>query len=232
MKTALGNIEMLLEAEIDEGRALSRAERRELQVQRILEAAKTCFAREGFQGASMQQICAEASMSPGALYRYFVSKEAIIEEICAAAQRDDEIKFAVMFDNPDVVEGMVFGAMAHIRFVHETGACALIAQFHAEATRNEAVRATYCNHMTQVRTLFLDYLGAASERGEIAPLLELETLVPALMAVIQGIASNDLPSNGIALDKLETIVRTVLVAMLRPTGRTARPAETSSTAAG
>lgn len=52
------------------------------------------------------------------------------------------------------------------------------------------------------------------------------------MAVIQGIASNDLPSNGIALDKLETIVRTVLVAMLRPTGRTARPAETSSTAAG
>lgn len=226
MKTAFGNIEMMLEAEAEEGRALSRAERRELQVQRILEAAKTCFAREGFENASMQQICAEASMSPGALYRYFVSKEAIIEEICAAAQRDDEVKFAAILGNPDVIEGMVFGAMTHIRFVHETGASALMAQFHAEATRNETVRVIYCNHMTQVRTLFLDYLGAATERGDIEPLFDLETLVPAMIAVIQGIAANDLPSNGIALDKLETIVRAVLVAMLRPTGRAAMPAAT------
>lgn len=132
MKTAFGNIEMLLEAEVDEGRALSRAERRELQVQRILEAAKTCFAREGFQGASMQQICAEASMSPGALYRYFVSKEAIIEEICAAARRDDEEKLAEMLTKRDAIEGMVFGSMTHIRFVHETDACALIDQKHPE----------------------------------------------------------------------------------------------------
>ena len=64
--------------------APSRAERRDQQVQRILDAAKACFLRSGFQGASMQQICAEAGMSPGALYRYFPSKEAIIEAICEA----------------------------------------------------------------------------------------------------------------------------------------------------
>ncbi|PLP60624.1 hypothetical protein CYK37_05735 [Mesorhizobium loti] len=221
MKTAFGNIEMLLEAEIDEGRALSRAERRQLQVQRVLEAAKTCFAREGFQGASMQQICAEASMSPGALYRYFVSKEAIIEEICAAARRDDEEKLAEMLTKRDVIEGMVFGSMTHIRFVHETDAAALIAQFHAEATRSESVRLIYCNHMAEVRAIFLNYLGAALARGEIDPLFELETLVPALMSIIQGIANNDLPANGVALDKVETVVRTVMVSMLRPTQETA-----------
>ena len=58
-------------AEALEGLSLSRAERRDQQTQRILDAAKACFVRYGFQGASMQQICAEAGMSPGALYRYF-----------------------------------------------------------------------------------------------------------------------------------------------------------------
>jgi AcrR family transcriptional regulator len=47
----------------------------------ILAAAERCFARSGFHRASMQEICAEAGMSPGNLYRYFDSKEAIIAGI-------------------------------------------------------------------------------------------------------------------------------------------------------
>ena len=80
--------EMRIGGDADE-QPLSRAERRDQQTQRILEAAKTCFVRSGFQGASMQQICAEAGMSPGALYRYFSSKEAIIEAICEADRAED-----------------------------------------------------------------------------------------------------------------------------------------------
>src|SRR6476469_8236162 len=51
----------------------------------ILAAAQRCFVRSGFHGASMQDICAEAGMSPGNLYRYFPSKEALIAGI---AERD------------------------------------------------------------------------------------------------------------------------------------------------
>jgi AcrR family transcriptional regulator len=51
----------------------------------ILSAAQRCFVRAGFHGASMQDICAEAGMSPGNLYRYFPSKEALIAGI---AERD------------------------------------------------------------------------------------------------------------------------------------------------
>src|SRR5262249_26576589 len=53
----------------------------QLQVDRraeILAAAERCFAQSGFHGASMQEICAEAGMSPGNLYRYFPSKDSII----------------------------------------------------------------------------------------------------------------------------------------------------------
>ena len=40
------------------------ADRREA----ILLAAQRCFARSGFHGASMQEICTEAQISPGGLY--------------------------------------------------------------------------------------------------------------------------------------------------------------------
>ena len=51
-----------------------RAQRREQQEARILDAAQKCFVRSGFQGASMQEICTEAEMSPGALYPLFPVK--------------------------------------------------------------------------------------------------------------------------------------------------------------
>ncbi len=47
----------------------------------ILDAAEQCFSRSGFHQTSMSDICQAAGMSPGNLYRYFPSKEAIIAGI-------------------------------------------------------------------------------------------------------------------------------------------------------
>lgn len=53
-------------------------ERAEAQRCRILDAAQACFIRHGFDAASMAEIAAAARMSPGLIYRYFSSKNAII----------------------------------------------------------------------------------------------------------------------------------------------------------
>jgi TetR/AcrR family transcriptional regulator, transcriptional repressor of aconitase len=56
----------------------------------ILEAAARCFAREGFHRTTMQHIVREARLSPGALYRYFASKEDMVAAIASerhAAER-------------------------------------------------------------------------------------------------------------------------------------------------
>jgi AcrR family transcriptional regulator len=47
----------------------------------ILDAALTCFSRQGFHGTPMQAIFEEAGLSPGAVYRYFKSKEEIVQAI-------------------------------------------------------------------------------------------------------------------------------------------------------
>jgi AcrR family transcriptional regulator len=48
---------------------------------RILDAAERCFVRSGFHRTTMQDIAAEAKMSPGNLYRYFQSKDALVAGI-------------------------------------------------------------------------------------------------------------------------------------------------------
>jgi TetR/AcrR family transcriptional repressor of uid operon len=194
----------------------TRAERRDQQVQRILEAAKTCFVRSGFQGASMQQICAQAGMSPGALYRYFPSKEAIIGAICEADRAQDAQLFAAILGNPSVVDGVVQGAMAHIRNVHETNAAPLFAEIAAESMRNEAVEMACSKNMDEVLEVFREYLGSAVARGEIDPPVDLKSLLHTLMAMVHGIAANDLPARGVPLEKLELMVRATIEALLRP----------------
>src|SRR5215468_881943 len=80
----------------------------------ILAAAQRCFVRSGFHGASMQEICAEAGMSPGNLYRYFPSKEALVAGI---AERD-RAEVAQQFAQVDLTHGLfaVLEGMAQRHF--------------------------------------------------------------------------------------------------------------------
>jgi len=45
----------------------------------IIDAAFQCFARKGFHQTSMRDIYQQAGLSPGAVYHYFDSKDAIIQ---------------------------------------------------------------------------------------------------------------------------------------------------------
>jgi TetR/AcrR family transcriptional regulator, transcriptional repressor of aconitase len=51
----------------------------------ILDAARECFAKQGFHNTSMQDIFAASGLSAGAVYRYFPSKHALIKAIAEGA---------------------------------------------------------------------------------------------------------------------------------------------------
>lgn len=207
-------------AAIADVHTLSRAERRDHQTQRILDAAKACFVRSGFQGASMQEVCAEVGMSPGALYRYFPSKEALIEAICEADRQQDIESFIAFLENPSIVDGLVEAAVAHITHVHERGNAALFAEIRAESTRNETILITCVKCQQQVYEIIRERVRLATEHGEINPPVDLDTLMATLMAIGEGIALNDLPSLGVPVANLEILLRAMVEGMLRPTGRT------------
>jgi AcrR family transcriptional regulator len=47
----------------------------------IQEAAVSLFVRKGISGTSMQDIAAEAGISTGAIYRYYPSKESLLQAV-------------------------------------------------------------------------------------------------------------------------------------------------------
>ena len=51
--------------------------------EQILEAARACFRRNGLHNTSMQDRIHEAGLSVGAVYRYFKSKDEIINAIAS-----------------------------------------------------------------------------------------------------------------------------------------------------
>ncbi|HET9680082.1 MAG TPA: TetR/AcrR family transcriptional regulator [Gammaproteobacteria bacterium] len=67
---------------------LSREESREQTRQRLLEAAAIVIPREGYQGASVEDIAAEAGFSRGAFYSNFEDKDelftALLQQLCDA----------------------------------------------------------------------------------------------------------------------------------------------------
>ena len=58
-------------------------EHRDRRRRQILDAAVACFDRRGLHATTTDEIVAEAGLSAGAIYRYFDSKDAIIEAVAA-----------------------------------------------------------------------------------------------------------------------------------------------------
>ena len=72
----------------------------------ILDAAEICFARAGFHRTTMQDICKEALISPGALYVYFDSKEDLIAGLAERDRADFAERFAELSAAPDFMQSL------------------------------------------------------------------------------------------------------------------------------
>jgi TetR/AcrR family transcriptional regulator, repressor for uid operon len=119
------------------GRQAADAERRE----RILEAAERAFVRNGFHAATMQHVADELGMSAGNLYRYFPSKEAIVEGLCALDQEKRAQAFAaLMADHGNIRQALCAALREHV-LERPTEKARLIVEIWAEAGRNPRVAA-------------------------------------------------------------------------------------------
>ena len=72
----------------------------------ILDAAQICFARSGFHRTTMQDICKEAVVSPGALYVYFGSKEDLIAGIVERDRAKLAGELAALAEAPDLLAAL------------------------------------------------------------------------------------------------------------------------------
>jgi AcrR family transcriptional regulator len=151
----------------------------------ILAAAQACFARSGFHQTSMHEICSEAGMSPGNLYRYFRSKEEIIAGIAERDRAEAAEQFAAV-GKGDFFDGLAALAQHHL-VERSTEEVALCAEIMAESRRNPAVARIYQDMERDVRERFIAMLRSAAQRGEIRD-IDFDGTVTVLFALADGLS--------------------------------------------
>lgn len=152
----------------------------------ILNAAQRCFSRMGFHQTSMQQICSAAGMSPGNLYRYFPSKEAIIAGIAERDRAEVGAQLASVENAPDFFG--TFAALARHHFVERTAdEVGLCAEIMSESRRNPAIARIMQDFDKDVSARLVSMLRSAAERGEISADIDFKAVVTMLMVIADGV---------------------------------------------
>jgi AcrR family transcriptional regulator len=151
----------------------------------ILDAAQHCFVRSGFHQTSMQEICGEAGMSPGNLYRYFPSKESLIAGI---AERD-RAEVAQEFANADLSRGLfaVLEGMAHHYFAERSQEqVKLCTEIMSEARRHPEIARISNGFDADVKRWLIDLFKAGAERGDIPREIDFDGAATMLMVIGDG----------------------------------------------
>ena len=134
----------------------------------------------------MKQICAEAGMSPGNLYRYFPSKEAIIAGITERDRAEVGMQLADAQFTTDFFA--TFEALARHHFVGRTeDDVALCAEMMSESRRNPAISKIMNEFDTEVRERLITMLRGAQERGDISREADIGAAVEMLLVIADGV---------------------------------------------
>lgn len=136
---------------------------------KILDAAELSFVRAGFHRTTMQDVAAEAGMSPGNLYRYFPSKDALVAGLCER----DRARLASEFTEMRAAGGDFLAAFRELgrrHFMDEMcGKAKLCLEIWAEATRNPAIATLQADFDRGLIEQFVAAFEAAKRAGEIHP---------------------------------------------------------------
>ncbi len=162
----------------------------EARRQQVLDAAMACFARKGFHETTMQDICREAGLSPGAVYRYFSSKEDIVEACCIGTEQRSLMLIAAASEYDDTLA--VLDSLAEYFFnllAEEQSApgMRLEVQLWAEALRNPRILEIYRRSLNRVHGPLTQIIRRAQERGEIGPALDAGAVARVMIAMWEGL---------------------------------------------
>lgn len=151
-----------------------------------MDAAIACFRRRGFHQATMAEICAEAQISAGALYRYFASKTDIIAAIAEDKRGESDEAFLRTAEKDGLLAALCLSAR-HFFQKFADGDGSLIAEIFAECIRDQSVAAPLRETDARSVVLFVKAIKSAQQRKEIDATLDPEIAANVLFAAIEGI---------------------------------------------
>jgi len=153
----------------------------------ILRAACEVFVRDGFHAASMKDICAAAAMSPGSVYRYFRSKDDLVQAMIDS----DQARWMAAMDALPADGGLLAAleALAELglRDLENRGFLNLWVETAAEAARNPGVAARLRDSYSSLQARLTALIAKAQAQGSIDSTSDPATLSCLVMAAFDGL---------------------------------------------
>lgn len=151
----------------------------------ILDAAELCFAKDGFHRTTMADICKSAKVSPGALYVYFDSKEALIAGIAERDRQTFAERLKPLAHASDFLKALK--ALGEQYFIDEPAHKRLMCiEIGLESTRNPRVGEIYRSVDDFVRSSFQGLFQRLKDEGRIDPVYDIPTLASLFMVIGDG----------------------------------------------
>jgi TetR/AcrR family transcriptional regulator, repressor for uid operon len=181
----------------------------------ILKAAERCFARAGFHQASMHDICAEAGMSPGNLYRYFPSKEALIAGISERNRTEAAGNFARVNEAADFFDALAQLAREYMveRSDDEVGLCA---EIMAETRRSPEIAHIYNEIEKDIKNRIEAMLRTAIDRGEVRADVDVNAAAYVLMALADGVSWRRAVQKDFDVERILPLILQMVHGLLAP----------------
>ncbi|MGP3911500.1 TetR/AcrR family transcriptional regulator [Nonomuraea sp. NBC_00507] len=159
--------------------ARTRKEQAEWRREQLLDAALTVFAGKGVDGASVKDLAAAAGVTPGLLYRYFDSKEALVQALLAERGFLPQLRELLTADHGTRPARQVLTELLEAFDHLLAGNADLMAVFFS-ATQ---ARAELAELMTEGQRLIGDFLAARVAAGELRP-HDVATAAKTLLATV------------------------------------------------
>jgi TetR/AcrR family transcriptional regulator, transcriptional repressor of aconitase len=176
-----------------EDTAIPRVDQKHLEARReqILEAAIECFAHNGFHRTTMQDIMREAGLSVGAPYRYFKSKEQMIEAIAAerhARDREIILEAGAKEDIPKVLRTLIARFEQALLDPRDRKGRRMAMQLWTEALRNPRILKTVRKGVDEPRRMLAAIVTRARDNDEMPKDIDPDAMARVLIALFQGFA--------------------------------------------
>lgn len=135
----------------------------------VLEGARTIFMRDGFEGASVDDIVREAGVSKATLYSYFPDKRLLFVEVAKAeCKAQSEAAMASAEASGDAREALRTAARRMVRFFMSDVGMQVYRIVVGESQRfPEVGREFYASGPAMVRETLIGFLKKGIEKGEL-----------------------------------------------------------------
>ena len=188
----------------------------------ILLASQACFVRKGFHNTTMQDICQQAGMSAGNIYRYFDSKEMIIEVFAGEELQWMTTAIKDVPSSPDMLQAIVDTVYWTAVTLMEENKSELIAELFAEAGRNPRINAIYTKFNKQLTEQTCNMLQELEDNNLLRPLHDKSLVAKILISLVDGLVLNKIISPDFDMTKMRPVIETMITSLFAPQTSTSK----------